>query len=88
MSVGDMLLIGRFEQVILVDDVDQVVAGHDLLAEDFDPLLGISRDGGFDEIRGDLLRFDQDGRLGLIQRRKRDRDDDGDQEYHDRDRRP
>ena len=52
----------------LPDDLQQPGAGEDLLVEALDALVRITRDRGFDEIRGNLLLLDENGGGGLIDR--------------------
>ncbi|MNM33553.1 hypothetical protein D3C81_441740 [compost metagenome] len=61
-------------QVVLVHDPQQVVAGHDTLANDLDSLVGKTVVVRRYQLRRDLLRFHQDGTGRLVDRRHAHRD--------------
>ncbi|MND85634.1 hypothetical protein D3C80_775680 [compost metagenome] len=65
-------LVGK--QVVLVDDPQQVLAGHYPLANDFNTFIGITVVVRRHQLRRNLLRFHQNGAGRLIDRRDGNRD--------------
>ncbi|MNM97511.1 hypothetical protein D3C81_1100160 [compost metagenome] len=65
------------EQVVLVDDAQQVLAGHDPLANDLDALIGKAVVVCRHQLGGNLLRLHQNGAGGLVDRRHAHRDHHG-----------
>ncbi|MNZ33931.1 hypothetical protein D3C78_512960 [compost metagenome] len=65
------------EQVVLVDDAQQVLAGHHPLANHFDAFIGEAGVVGRYQLGGNLLRLHQDGAGRLVDRRHHHCNSDG-----------
>src|SRR3974390_849478 len=73
-------------QVKLLDDLQELGTGENLLIEALDALVSITCDRGSDKIRSYLLLFDENGGLGFIDGGEEHGHQDGN--YHDSQGRP